>query len=77
MEQTQKWARLKPQVLAAQMLYMVQANANDSVVGCTIPAGVGRMGLCVNMLFLLLDDTRLPWLNATLVNVVSPFCKRY
>ena len=50
------------------MLYMVQPN--DTVVGCTIDQANGRMGMCVNILFLLLDDTRLPWLNATLVNVV-------
>jgi hypothetical protein len=50
------------------MLYMV--DPSDTVVGCTIPQAKGRMGMCVNILFLLLDDTRLPWLNATLVNVV-------
>ena len=61
----------KPSPGPMQVLYMVPANANDSVVGCTIPTGTGRMGLCVNVLFLLLDDTRLPWLNATLVDVVS------
>jgi hypothetical protein len=53
-----------------QVLYMVQANVNDSVVDCSIPAAAGRMGLCVNALLLLLDDTRLNWLNSTLTDVV-------
>ena len=53
-----------------QVAYIVQANVNDSVVDCSIPAAAGRMGLCVNALLLLLDDTRLPWLNSTLTDVV-------
>lgn len=58
-------------VCGAQLLYMVPANGNDSVVDCTIQQANGKMGVCINMLILLLDDTRLPFLNSTFVDMVS------
>ena len=49
---------------------MVPANSNDSMVDCTIPSANGKMGVCVSMLVLLLDDTRTPFVTSTLTNVV-------
>jgi hypothetical protein len=56
-----------------QVLYMVQANANDPVVPCNIPQADGKMGLCANILFMLLDGTRLSFVNSTFANLVRHF----
>ncbi len=53
-----------------QVLTMVPANSNDSMVDCTIPQASGKMGVCVSMMVMLLDDTRTSFVTTSLDNVV-------
>ena len=53
-----------------QVLDLVAANANDSMVDCTLPNAGGNWGICASMLMLLQDDTKATFVKSTLVNVV-------
>ncbi len=53
-----------------QVLDLVPANANDSMVDCTIPNAGRNWGVCTSMLMLLQDDTKTNFVKSTLVNVV-------
>ena len=54
----------------SQVLSIVPANSNDPMVNCTIPQASGKMGVCVSMMVLLLDDTRTSFVKTSLDNVV-------
>lgn len=53
-----------------QVLDLVAANANDSMVDCTLPGAAGNWGICASMLIMLQDDTKATFVKSTLVNVV-------
>ena len=59
-----------PSPVLMQVLDLVAANANDSMVDCTIPMAGGNWGICASMLMMLQDDTRATFVKSTLVNVV-------
>ena len=54
-----------------QVLDLVAANRNDSMVDCTIPSAGGNWGICASMLMMLQDDSKATFVKSTLVNVVS------
>ncbi|BDA40607.1 probable serine/threonine-protein kinase CTR1 at N-terminal half [Coccomyxa sp. Obi] len=58
-----------PMGILFEVLSMVPANSNDAVVDCTIPQASGKMGVCVSMMVLLLDDTRTSFVTTSLDNV--------
>jgi len=53
-----------------QVLDLVAANGNDSMVDCTLPGAGGNWGMCVSMLFMLQDDTKATFVKSTFVSVV-------
>lgn len=59
-----------PNPVVVQVLDLVAANANDSMVDCTIPGAGGNWGMCASMLMMLQDDTKATFVKSTLVNVV-------
>lgn len=59
-----------PSPVPMQVLDLVAANANDSMVDCTIPVAGGNWGICASMLMMLQDDTKATFVKSTLVNVV-------
>lgn len=54
-----------------QVLDLVAANGNDSVVDCTIPGAGMRWGMCASMLMMLQDDTKTTFVKGTLGAVVK------
>ena len=59
-----------PSPVTLQVLDLVAANANDSMVDCTIFGAGGNWGICASMLMMLQDDTKATFVKSTLVNVV-------
>jgi hypothetical protein len=55
----------------AQVLDVVPANDNDSMVGCAIPAAGPSWGMCASVLMMLQDATKTTFVNSSFVNVVS------
>ena len=62
--------------LPMQVLDLIPANANDSMVDCTIAGAGNNWGLCASMMMMLLDDTKTSFVKSTFLPVVRPMQMR-
>ena len=53
-----------------QVLDLIPANGNDSMVDCTIAGAGHNWGLCASMLVMLQDDSKVAFVKSTLLSVV-------
>lgn len=62
--------------LPMQVLDLIPANANDSMVDCTIAGAGNNWGLCASMMMMLQDDTKTSFVKSTFLPVVRPMQMR-